>query len=69
METKYKTLKALKEALDKGEIDLDQERGDCLTLESDIAYLYVDDDCIFRMHPYDLIEQALDFLGIPWQRC
>ena len=69
METKYNTLKELKEALDRGEITLDPERGDCLTLESDISYFYVEDECVFRMHPYDLVEEALDMLGIPWQRC
>ena len=63
---KYKTLKELKEALDKGEIELNPESDDGLTLESDITYFYVDDECVFRMHPSDLIEEALDLLGIPW---
>ena len=67
METRYKTLKELKEALDKGEIELNPESGDGLTLESDITYFYVDDECVFRMHPSDLLEQALDLLRIPWQ--
>jgi len=67
MEMKFKTLKELKEALDKREIEIDPESGDGLTLESDIAYFYVDDECVFRMHPSDLIEEALDLLGIPWQ--
>jgi len=67
MEMIYTTLKELKEALDEGEIKLDPERGEYLTLESDITYLYVDDECVFRMHPSDLIEEALDLLGIPWQ--
>jgi hypothetical protein len=67
MKMKYENLKELKEALDKGEITLDPGSGDYLTLESDIAYLYVDDECVFRRHPSDLIEEALDLLGIPWQ--
>jgi len=67
MDTKYKTIKELKEAIDKGEINLDPERGDFLTLENDITYFYVDDECVFRMHPSELIEEALDLLGIPWQ--
>lgn len=67
MEMKYKTLRELKEALDNGEIEIDPESGDGLTLESDITYFYVDDECVFRMHPSDLIEEALDLLGIPWQ--
>ncbi len=64
---KFKTLKELKEPLDKGEIELNPESGDGLTLESDITYFYVDDECVFRMHPSDLLEEALDLLGIPWQ--
>ncbi len=67
METRYITLKELKEALDKGEIKSNPESGDCLTLESDITCFYADDECVFRMHPSDLIEEALDLLGIPWQ--
>lgn len=67
MQMKYRTLKELKEALDNGEIELNQESDEGLTLESDIAYFYIDDECVFRMHPSDLIEEALDLLGIPWQ--
>jgi len=67
MEMKYKTLKELKEALDRGEIEIDPESGDGLTLESDITYFYVDDECVFRIHPSNLIEEALDLLGIRWQ--
>jgi len=67
METKYKTLKELKDALDKGEIKTDPERGDYLSLENEITCFFVDDECVFRMHPSDLIEEALDLLGIPWK--
>jgi len=56
MEMKHKTLKELKEALDKGEIKLNPESGDGLTLESDITNFYVDDECVFRMHPSDILE-------------
>ena len=64
---KYKTLRELKEALDKGEIHLNPEGGDCLFLESDSTYFYIEDECVFRMHPSDLLEEALDLLGIPWE--
>jgi len=67
MEMKYKTLNELKEALDKGEIQLNPEGGDCLIVESDSTYFYIDDECVFRMHPSDLLEEALDLLGIPWE--
>jgi len=64
---KYKTLKELKEALDKGKIQLNPESGDCLIVESDSTYFYVDDECVFRMHPFDLLEETLNLLGIPWE--
>ena len=67
MEMKYKTLNELKEALDKGEIQLNPEGGDCLMVESDSTCFYIDDECVFRMHPSDLLEEALDLLGIPWE--
>ena len=62
---RYKTLKELKEALDKGKIQLNPESGDCLIVESDSTYFYVDDECVFRMHPSDLLEETLNLLGIP----
>jgi hypothetical protein len=67
MEMKYTTLKELKEALDKGEIQVNPENGDCLMVDSDSIYFYLDDECVFRRHPSDLLEEALDLLGIPWE--
>jgi hypothetical protein len=67
MEMKYKTLMELKKALDKGEIQLNPEGGDCLIVDSDSTYFYLDDECVFRMHPSDLLEEALNLLGIPWE--
>ncbi|RLB28208.1 MAG: hypothetical protein DRG87_09820 [Deltaproteobacteria bacterium] len=67
MEMKYKSLKELKEALDKGEIQANPANGDCLIVDSDSIYFYLDDECVFRMHPSDLLEEALDLLGIPWE--
>jgi hypothetical protein len=64
---KYKTLKELKEALDQGAVQVDPEGGDCLVVESDSTYFYLDDECVFRKHPSDLLEEALDLLGIPWE--
>lgn len=66
----YKTLKELKAALDSGELKLTAER---LVLDSDVCFLYVnsseDDDgvCVFRAHPANLLEAALDLMGIPWE--
>jgi len=67
MKVAYTTLRALKEALDQGELQVNPEAGDGLILDSDSAYFYSDDACVFRMHPTDLLEQALDLLGIPWE--
>lgn len=67
MEMKYKTLKELKKALDKGEIQLNPEGGDCLIVDGDSTYFYLDDEVVFRMHPSDLLEEALSLLGIPWE--
>ena len=67
MEMKYKTLKELKKALDKGKIQLNPHGGDCLMVDADSTYFYLDDEVVFRMHPSDLLEEALNLLGIPWE--
>jgi hypothetical protein len=58
----YQTLADLKQAVDSGEV------SGTMTLDNDEAFLYTDGDDgveVFRMHPYDLLRQALDLLGIP----
>ena len=67
MEMKYKTLKELKKAIDQGEIQLNPEGGDCLLVDADSTYFYLDDEVVFRMHRSDLLEEALNLLGIPWE--
>lgn len=64
---KYKTLKQLKKAIDSGEIQLNAGEGDGLIVEGDSTYFYLDDEVVFRMHPSDLLEEALNLLGIPWE--
>ena len=67
MEMKYTTLKQLKKALDQGEIQLNPGGGDCLMVDADSTYFYLDDEVVFRMHPSDLLEEALNLLNIPWE--
>jgi hypothetical protein len=55
----YQTLADLKQALDSGEV------SGTVTLDNDETFLYTDGAEVFRMHPYDLLRQALDLLGIP----
>lgn len=39
-----------------------------LTVDNDDSYAYDQaEQLVFRMHPADLLEQALDLLGIPHQ--
>ena len=64
---KYKTLTELKNAIDKGEIQVHPEDGDCLMVDADSTYFYLDDEVVFRMHPSDLLEEALNLLNIPWE--
>jgi hypothetical protein len=67
MDMPYKTLTELKKAIDTGEIQLNPEGGDCLIVEGDSTYFYLGDEIVFRMHPSDLLEEALNLLGIPWE--
>lgn len=59
---KHKTLTALIEAY---------KRGDGLTgpirLDNDTTDVYANHEKVFSMHPVELLEQALDLLGVPWE--
>jgi hypothetical protein len=73
----YKTLAELKAAYDRGDVKAS------LTLDNDQTSIYdytgdgdpeTDEDPnawqkVFDMHPDDLLQQALDLLGIPWSYC
>jgi hypothetical protein len=56
----------LRTAFETGELT----RGSCcLIIDNDQVYAYADDEGkqkIFDEHPYDLLREALDLLGIPW---
>jgi len=76
MNVKYTTLKQLKDAIDSKELVL----GECeaLTIDNDETYLYIQDPAstdeedtiqVASIKPRDLLNQALDLLGIPWDDC
>ncbi len=61
---RYKDLAALKAAYDSGALTHDV----VLLLDKDDASAYDQRDTqIFEMHPSELLKQALDLLGIPWE--
>lgn len=55
----YDTLRQLADAIKAGEVT------GPLMIDNDVTGLYQDDVKVFEMHPDDLLEQALDLLGIP----
>lgn len=70
---KYTTLAELLDAVKNDELDLKDCRP--LRLDNDSATLDIrgeeedgeEDVRIFHIHPAQLMEQALDLLGIPWE--
>lgn len=61
---KYKTLAELKAAYEKGELD----RGASpLVLDNDNSTVYDDEECVYRGPGYEIREEALTLLGIPWE--
>ncbi len=72
---RIETVPALIDAYKTGKISKD----DILWLDNDVVFVYVDDGppltededdvpqkCVFRMHPYDLLNELLDIVGIPY---
>jgi hypothetical protein len=58
---KYDTLKQFHDAVKAG-----QESGAVLWIDNDTTdAINEDEEELFSMHPADLLEQALDLLGIP----
>jgi len=61
---RYDTLKQLRDAIAAGEVT-----NPVLMIDNDSTSVFDGDDedaeCVFDMHPDDLLEQALDQLGIP----
>ena len=70
----YTTLKELKDALDSKELVLDENEKLIIDNDSTDLYIQVSDDEddtieVFSLHPADLLTQALELLGIPWDNC
>ena len=70
-EPRYKTLAELVSAIKDGSIDV-KEQDLSLTIDNDSCYMYgndeVDDDTLFDGGmPGELLTQALELLGVPWQ--
>lgn len=57
---RYDTLDQLHTAFQSGELD-----GECVSLDSETAEVYVNDECVFMLHINAILEQALDLLTIP----
>lgn len=65
----YSTLEDLHVAYKTGKVP----RTEPLTLDDDVAFVYVGDEdgdgdnaeCVFRMHPDLILQEALDLLDIP----
>lgn len=55
----YETLQDLVAAVRSGEIT------GTLTIDNDETFMYSGDQCVFRMAPDELLEQALDMLSVP----
>jgi hypothetical protein len=65
---KYETVADLIAGYASGEITQD----DILWLDNDTTFMYIGDEDkgerpvkVFDMHPYDLLHQLLDYVGIP----
>jgi hypothetical protein len=61
---KYKTLAELKAAYDSGELDPETSP---LMLDNDCSTVYTDKECVYRGPGYEIREEALTLLGIPWE--
>jgi hypothetical protein len=68
MKLQYETLAELQQGYKSG------EKLDPITLDNDQTTVYTSDadddedsECVFELHPDQLLEQALDLLGIPHQ--
>jgi len=59
MPKKYKTLAELRDAYASGKVT------DPLMLDNDDTFVYQGDEEVYQSHPAQLLEDALDLLGVP----
>lgn len=64
MNLKYKTLAELKAAYESGALDPEESP---LMLDNDNSTVYDGDGCVYRGPGYEIREEALTLLGIPWE--
>lgn len=62
---RYNSLAELYGAFQSGQ--LRRTKGYFLLLDNDSASMWDGQGEIFEMHPEELLRQALDMLGIPWE--
>lgn len=63
MKRKYRSLEELSTAYKKGE--LSEDVGDILRIDNDTCFVYCNDEKVFEADPEELLEEALELLGIP----
>lgn len=63
-EPKYTTLAELKMAYERGELD---PKESPLMLDNDSSTVYQGDECVYYGPGYEIREEALTLLGIPWE--
>lgn len=61
----YKTLTEVVAAFKSGE--LGETTESFAWLDNDDVSIYKGDEKVYQTHPYQLLEDALDLLGIPWE--
>ena len=61
MDAMIRSLNDLQEAYADGSIPRDVR----LVIDNDSVSLWLEHGCVFEMHPTELLEQALELLGIP----
>lgn len=63
MKRKYRSLEELLKAYKLGE--LSEDTGDILQIDNDTCFVYCNDEKVFEGDPEELLEEALELLGIP----
>lgn len=62
---RFRNLSEFLAAFDDTELDLKSCR---IWLDNDSTHCYKDDELLLNLDPFDLLTQALDFLGINWEQ-